>query len=518
MSRSRTLLAALLVALVGVLTTTVTVAAPASAVVPDQIRYAGASIFKASVPAAVVDLEVWSSTPAARVDVLLGGAVVASDTTVEARAGYWLATARVDLSRRSGSTSLTMRVTGTDGAVRSAAKGFTVVAPSPAPKPSPVPAPKPVPGPPPSTVPPTTTTAVQPDQIRWNGASVHSAVVPTGRSTALEVWSSTPATKIELLHGDRVVGTQTKVEARSGYWLATFTVDLSGLPAGAARLTMRVTPTTGAVRTSPKSFTADPVLSPLTPAILSARAGASTTGVPAGTTLRPSGPLHITVPGTVVSGLDVAGCVVVAADDVTIRRSRIRCGDAPRNRVLMTEGTPQRLLVEDVEIDGRGTTDIGVDVSNATLRRLQVHRVNDGVRLGKDVTLTGSWVHSLVRKGDLHPDAVQGISAERVVIRGNTLDARGAVAGEWGNAAIQLGSEAGTMISQDVTIEGNYLSGGNCTLNVSGAIDARAITIRSNRFGDSRFACPVLTPRHVPVGAGNVMDVWGTAARVQTAG
>ncbi|MBX9244513.1 carbohydrate-binding protein, partial [Actinotalea ferrariae] len=132
--------------------------------------------------------------------------------------------------------------------------------------------------------------------------------------------------------------------------------------------------------------------------------------MPPGTELTPSGSLRITEDGAVVEGLDIDGCVVVAADDVTIRASRIRCTDTPDNRAVVRDGDHSGLLIEDVEIDGGGTTDIGVDVSRVVLRRLDIHHVNDGVRMGSDIVLEDSWIHDLSRIDDLHPDAVQGIS------------------------------------------------------------------------------------------------------------
>lgn len=460
------------------------------ATVPDQIRWNGESIHNATVPAQAVTLEMWSSTAAARTEVLVGGRVVASDTTVEARDGYWAGVATADLTGLSGWVTATLRITTPTGQVRTEDKDFVA---------QPVAA----------------AVAVQPDQIRWDGASIHKKVLPGGSAMAFEVWSSTPASKVELLMGTRVVATDTTVEARPDHWHATATLDLSALPKGAASLTMRVTQASGFARSSTKAFTVDPVVAPLTSALLAARPGPDNTGVPAGTVLRPSGDLTITTPGTVIDGLDIAGCVVVKADDVTIRRSRITCVDAPRWRAVRMEGEVSGLLIEDVEIAGRGATEIGVDVSRAVLRRVDVHGFNDGIRMGSDLVIENSWVHDMTRQGALHPDAIQGISAQDVVIRNNTLDPTNRTTGDPGNAAIQLGSETGTKVSRNVRIEGNFLDGGNVSLNVSGSITAENVVIRTNRFGTGSKYGPVLTPRRVAPAADNVMDRYGTAIVVR---
>ena len=65
--------------------------------------------------------------------------------------------------------------------------------------------------------------------------------------------------------------------------------------------------------------TAVPSVSPAPPADPSSWPDASNTGVPAGTTLTPSGSITVAVAGAVVSGLDVSGCLVIEADNVTIK-------------------------------------------------------------------------------------------------------------------------------------------------------------------------------------------------------
>lgn len=233
--------------------------------------------------------------------------------------------------------------------------------------------------------------------------------------------------------------------------------------------------------------------------------GPDNTGVPAGTALRRSDSLTISEDGAVVENLDIDGCVVVDADDVTIRRTRITCTDAPGGRAVVMDGKHTGLLIEDVEVDGGGTTEIGIDLNEAVIRRANIHSVNDGIRMGADLVIEDSWIHTMTRQGDLHPDAIQGISARDVVIRRNTLDPRNAKTGDLGNAAIMLGSETGPKISRGVVIEDNHLDGGNYTINISAAITAKDFVVRGNVFGPNARYGPVLTRTDVPVGEGNVM-------------
>ena len=241
--------------------------------------------------------------------------------------------------------------------------------------------------------------------------------------------------------------------------------------------------------------------------------GAADTGVPAGVVLQPSGSVRITQRGQVVDGLDITGCVVIAADDVVIRNTRVRCADAPRKRAVVSEGTRSGLVLEDSEVIGSGSTEIGVDVSGITIRRVEVTGVVDGVRLGSNIVLEDSWVHGLRRSGTLHPDAVQGISAQDVVIRGNTLDGRGADGRDLGNSAIMLGSETGTKLSRNVLVEGNHLDGGNYSLNISTGINAQDFVVRDNVFGKNSRYGPALSPPRVRLGTGNTTEA-GTPAKI----
>ncbi len=227
--------------------------------------------------------------------------------------------------------------------------------------------------------------------------------------------------------------------------------------------------------------------------------------MPAGTTLTPSGPLVISTRGAVVDGLDVAGCVVVAASDVTIRNSRIRCGHAPRGLAVRFAGGAQGLVVEDTEIDGLGTTTVGIGWGGYTLRRVNIHGVSDGARFGHRVTIENSWIHDMVRIGNLHPDAVQTTSASNVVIRGNVLDPTHAASGSRHNAAIMLGSETGTRAVRNVLIEGNLLGGGNYSLNVRGDITAENVVVRDNTFAPTARYGPAIAPARVPLSTGNVL-------------
>lgn len=232
--------------------------------------------------------------------------------------------------------------------------------------------------------------------------------------------------------------------------------------------------------------------------------GPTTTGVPPGTLLTPSSTIFAAQDGMVIANRDIIGCLVIAADNVTVRDTRIRCYDGQFDRAVLADGDHFGTLLEDVEIDGGGTTDIGVELDNVVLRRVNIHSVNDGIRFGEGLTLEDSWVHDLDEQAELHPDAVQGISGKDVVLRGNYLDPTNSRTGDPGNAAIMLGSELGDMTSRNILIENNYIDGGACSLNIRGDIHATDYVIQNNTFGDGATYCSALIPRHIALGSGNV--------------
>ncbi|WP_432482803.1 right-handed parallel beta-helix repeat-containing protein [Kineococcus esterisolvens] len=221
--------------------------------------------------------------------------------------------------------------------------------------------------------------------------------------------------------------------------------------------------------------------------------GPHDTGVPLGAVLQPSGPLTITEDGRVVENLDVDGCVSVKADDVVLRNVRIRCGH--QQRAIVIEGSDRNLLVEDSEIDGLGSTEIAVGWSGYTLRGVEVHDVVDGPRLGSGVTVEDSWIHDMVRVGDLHSDALQSNGGTGIVVRGNTLVPTDTGTGDVLNAAVQLGAENDSGQLSDVLIEGNYLDGGNYSVNVRDDEGVSGIVLRGNVFGDGARYGPVLAPQ-----------------------
>jgi hypothetical protein len=89
---------------------------------------------------------------------------------------------------------------------------------------------------------------------------------------------------------------------------------------------------------------------------------ASNTGVPAGTALTPSSSRTITTNGTVLNGLEITGTVIVAADNVTIKNSRIRAtaGGSGSYAVQLNNGA-DNFTIEHTEVLGPTSETSGLE-------------------------------------------------------------------------------------------------------------------------------------------------------------
>jgi hypothetical protein len=205
---------------------------------------------------------------------------------------------------------------------------------------------------------------------------------------------------------------------------------------------------------------------------------ASNTGVPEGTELTlVKGDLAIRVPGTVIDGKFIHGCVAVHAPGVIIRRSKIRCTFA--YAIISSGFAGERLLIEDSEIDckhenGIGSLTTAVGDTNFTARRLNIHDCENGFDVDIDVTIQDSWIHDLFDDGvKAHTDGIQIAIGRNVLIERNAIFVKGTSA---------IISHPTSM--SDVTIRNNLLAGGGWTLYCprDRSSDVRVIDNRFSRL------------------------------------
>jgi hypothetical protein len=173
----------------------------------------------------------------------------------------------------------------------------------------------------------------------------------------------------------------------------------------------------GAVLTAPTNFRM----------ISTAWPDATNTGVPSGTTLTNSGTITTTSAGQVIQNLNVTGGISVAHNNVTIRNCRVT--GIKSWAVIEQNGSVTGTLIEDCEADGeRRLGSYGIGVSG-TVRRCNVHGVENGLNPQSGSLYENNWVWGLNPTGtDPHSDAcpAQG-GTSNVIVRHNTLDITGSV-------------------------------------------------------------------------------------------
>jgi len=226
----------------------------------------------------------------------------------------------------------------------------------------------------------------------------------------------------------------------------------------------------------PTTTTAPPTTTTQPPSTGFVVRNATNTGVPAGTVLQASGGLNITVDNTVISGLDIQGCVTVNAKNVTIKNSKISCNGYYPVRADAGYNT----LIQDVTIDGLAS-DVPTAVygDNYTVLRANIYGVGDGPRAGSNVTIQDSYIHDLHVANGSHNDGIQSTGGSNIVIRGNNIQHP-----NQGNATLMLTPTFGPL--SNVLIENNLLNGGSFTVHAGGDPNEAATTnvvFRNNRFG-----------------------------------
>jgi hypothetical protein len=238
---------------------------------------------------------------------------------------------------------------------------------------------------------------------------------------------------------------------------------------------------------------------------------ASTTGVPPNTVLVPSaGDITLTAPGMVVDGLEVHGCITVAADDVVIRNTLVTCGGPYGIRNFSDGRDNHNLLVEDVEITcGDQASRVAIAFSNYTARRVNVHGCEDGLRAGDSVLVEDSYIHDLVTRPGSQNDGIQSDGGQNLTIRHNRIENRFSQ-----TSAILMSTNTAPI--NHVVVENNLLVGGGYTIyagtDVGGPVpDMKVLNNRFSRmfFPNGGYWNPVTATGPTTVWSGNVWDDTG---------
>jgi hypothetical protein len=229
-------------------------------------------------------------------------------------------------------------------------------------------------------------------------------------------------------------------------------------------------------------------------------------GVPPGTMLTPMASDTIAVPGMVIDGADVHGGLVVTAPGVIIRNSRITGdGSAPWGVQAAADGAT--VTIEDCTFTG-DFTDAALGGDDYVARRLDIYGVtNDGGKLGRNTSVTDSWIHDFSTGPDAHGDGLQITEpVGNVTVAGNRIDVG---TGPGANSALFLVPDVGAdnPAAGPVTVTGNVLGGGGYALYVTsgnGGAQLHQVTVTGNKFmPDSQYG-PVYPTTSPAVFSGNV--------------
>jgi len=261
---------------------------------------------------------------------------------------------------------------------------------------------------------------------------------------------------------------------------AVFTVVTAGSPT-------TVPPTTAPPTTAPPVTVPAPSL-PTWP-------NATNTGVPATVTLQPSGGFTVTQDGAVVNGLEITGCLVIRANNVTVQNTRVHQNDLCYGGAIDVGYTNSGIVVKDTEIDGGNKNGWGQLIGNSgyTCIRCNLHNGGHGFHMNSNVTILDSYVHDLYHDPvtQSHDDAAITNGGDHLVLRHNNLncDANNLGGGGCTGAIVLLGDFAPVSY---VTADNNLLNGGAFALYAGSLPEkpyahADHVVITNNKFGTTLF-------------------------------
>lgn len=188
---------------------------------------------------------------------------------------------------------------------------------------------------------------------------------------------------------------------------------------------------------------------------------ATSTGVPAGVILTPSGGLVINTPGVVIEGLDIRGMVTINADNVTLKNCKITSGGWAV--VNITSGSTG-VVIENCEINGLNAEGVRGISGQGTFLRNNIHNTEDGIYVtGSNTLIQDNYIHDL--QSDWSGPHYDGIAIDggvsNIVIRHNTV-----INSHDQTSALMIDNYFGSV--SNVIVDNNWLEGGGYTVYSDG--------------------------------------------------
>lgn len=230
--------------------------------------------------------------------------------------------------------------------------------------------------------------------------------------------------------------------------------------------------------------------------------------------LKASGPLTITKDNAVVQGLDIKGRVIIKANNVTLKNSRVVSGNAwagitvlpgfggtTIDRVHVTSGTPRRDANAGLTGVGDNAGKFGTKHGdNVTVTNSVFDGYGDGIKVANFSLYHNNYVKMLRAPGEkTHVDGFQASGRTQFTITGNEIVQ---TTGGGHNAAIFIQSFTGKKENpvDGVVVRGNTMSGGSYTFHtedgkkthghIKGILVERNTFKKPNRYGACHYASP----------------------------
>jgi hypothetical protein len=277
-----------------------------------------------------------------------------------------------------------------------------------------------------------------------------------------------------------------------------------------------LTPPTSAPTAPPTGSTANPSTgtpAATTPASSPSQSGfpsAANTGVPAGIQLTAkTGDITITTNGTVISGVDLTGCIVNHATNVVIMNSRIHCKGAYGifNDYRLSTNTGFQVIDTEIDCMGQGGS-TGISGHTMTVTRANIHGCENGLDMQEHTSLVDSYIHDLSLVGAGHTDGIQS-AYQYVLIQHNTIE--------------NTTSGGTSSIITDPTQTANFTITGNLLVNDGGSYvlycptSTTNFVVTNNRFSYANaYGYSVHCAQSAVTWSGNVNDSTGAAIKPDT--
>jgi hypothetical protein len=221
-------------------------------------------------------------------------------------------------------------------------------------------------------------------------------------------------------------------------------------------------------------------------------------GIPAGTTLSPSGSITVTTDGTVINGLDVAGTITINARNVTIKNTRVTVigtGCGPTNTCgnsAIHVACACTVTISNVELTANALTTVEHGIRNANggiinLDHLYQHGNINALCFCGNGSISDSYstIH-LAIAGD-HLENIYVDDATLRIIHNTLLNQAPQTANVFGNT--NNGSDA--PCENHLTIDGNLLAGGGFSIYPCAhgtSVGSSTSQITNNRFARCKTA------------------------------